>query len=167
MTRREFDQGFGPMVKQLGVKVNRFQADLYFDEFQNKDQRDFQGACRELGFGRAGYLPGISYFRDGITAFKDERIQKEKDNQHKQPMGGRINFTEEERLIANRAAYECARQAREGKRTGKNYFDAEKVRVASHDPSKDDEIRAKYGNETPNPAEIFGNVGRPVELPFT
>ena len=155
MNRKEFEDAMGPMCKALGVKMNKFQAELYWIEFKNKHQKDFAAACLFCGRGQPGKLPFQSTFGDAITAANEMRSQKEKDNQEKQPMSGRINFTLDERLKANRAAFEISRQARM-----KEPFDVEKVKAAWDDETKDEEIRAKYGEETPNPAMIFGNIGR-------
>lgn len=158
MNRKEFDSSFNVMCRALGVKVNKWQGELFWDEFKNKNAKDFNAACVYCGRGTPGKLPFQTTFGDAISAANEMRLQKEKDDQEKKPMSGRINFTPEERLKANRAANEVARQAREGRKTGRNCFNVEKVKAAQEDTSKDDEIMAKYGDETPNPAIIFGNL---------
>ena len=152
MLRKEFEAALKPMCLQLNVKMNRFQQDHYFKEFGGKDLRDFQFACHELGFGKSGWLPDIGKFRDHCVASwefrnEQEKLKREKDLDHSNQVG----FTVEERLQANRAANEVSRQVRT-----KESFDSEKVKAAIMDPSKDEEIKSKYGQEAPNPGRIFG-----------
>ena len=78
MTKQEFNQSFAPMCKALNKPVNAEQAQVYFDEFQHHDKRDFSHACRELSMGNAGYLPKLVFFRDNVIAAKEMRLEGEK-----------------------------------------------------------------------------------------
>lgn len=158
MLRKEFEAALKPMCLQLGVKMNRFQQDHYFNEFGNQDLRDFQFACHELGFGKSGWLPDILKFRDHCLASWEcrndqKKLKREKDLEHSHQVG----FTVEERLQANRAANEVSRQIK-----ARETLDSEKVKAAIMDPSKDEEIKSKYSGEAPNPGRIFGSS--PKEL---
>ena len=79
MTRPEFNQSFNPLVKALQAKVNVEQAQVFFDEFQHHDKRDFAHACRELSMGNAAYgLPKILFFRDNVITAREMREQAAK-----------------------------------------------------------------------------------------
>lgn len=160
MNRMEFQSAMNPMCKALKVKLDKFQADLYFEEFKTKDSRDFHHACHELSFpknGKAGYLPPITFFRDNITSATEMRHESEKLKREQDLSKTHQNtLTPQERLEANRSAFEALRQSKACRATGSNCWDPAKVRAASHDSSKDEEIREKYGDEGISPAKVFG-----------
>ena len=158
------------------------EAGFMFDEIRRMRKTDFDLAvfnpvvsnCIRVMGGR-GKLPGAFLAWDQKQEWEKRqqfiRNYKEFSKKHGRQtvLVVKISMIEEkkefsmtafERLQANRAAFECSRQAQESKRTGKNCFDREKVRMAQTDSSKDPEIEKKYGTHAPNPAEIFGNVGR-------
>jgi hypothetical protein len=154
MNKKEFDDSFDMMCKALNVKVNKYQGLLFWDEFKHKHTKDFTAACLFCGRGTPGKLPFPTTFGDSITAAFEMRQLQEKDKREKEIGHSRqINFTPEERMLANRAANEVSRQIKTGE-----HFDPEKVKAAGLDPSMDEEIRIKYGNEAPNPARIFGGL---------
>jgi hypothetical protein len=145
------------MTKALETKPNKYQVEYYWVEFQWTHREDWAKACSFCARGNKGWLPKQDVFADAICASKemrliDEKLKRETDLTHTH----KTNFTPEERLISNRAANEAQRQAKTGRATGENRFDPEKVRLASADPSKDAEIREKYGDEGPTPAQVFG-----------
>ncbi len=157
MNRKEFDSAFFPMTKCLNVKVPKIQADLYYSDLVNKDPRDLDSACHELSFGKSGWMPDMPKFRIYIAAAFEMRHEKEKlDREKSMGQVHRVDFTPQERLEANRGAYEALRQVRECRSTGRNCWSPIKVREACLDSSKDEEIRAKYGDEGPSPALVFG-----------
>ncbi len=154
MNKKEFDNSFDMMCKALNVKVNKYQGLLFWDEFKHKHPKDFHSACLYCGRGTPGKLPFQTAFGDSITAANEMRQLEEK-NKRETELGysRQINFSPEERLLANRAANEVSRQCR-----AREPFDVEKVKAAGMDPSKDEEIKIKYGTEAPNPARIFGGL---------
>lgn len=77
MNRGQFDGVFSEMVRRLGAKVTKAQADLYFDEYGAGDLRDFAHACRELAMGNSGYMPKADVFRDYMAAAKEMRLHQE------------------------------------------------------------------------------------------
>lgn len=157
MNRREFDSHFYPMTKALETKPNKYQVEYYWVEFQWTHREDWAKACAYCARGNKGWLPKQDVFSEAITASKEMRLQDEKLKRETDlNKTHQVNFTPEERLKANRAANEAHRQAKAGRSTGENRFDPKKVRLASADPSKDEEIREKYGDEGPTPAAVFG-----------
>lgn len=156
MTMKEFESAMSPMLQALGVKMNKYQKALYYEEFGGRLYKDFQAACKFCGMGRAGYLPNVSVLKDSVSAATEmrqeaERIEREKemDQVH------RIHFTPQERLEANRAAFEFMQQVGQCRRSGQNCYDREKVRLASSDPSKDQEIQERYGEAGPSMREAL------------
>lgn len=160
MNRKEFDSSFQIMCKALGVKVNKWQGELFWDEFKHKHPQDFFHACNQCGRLTPGKLPYNNVLEESVAAAMEMRVQKEKDDRESSiAKTHRVNFTPQERLEANRAAFEVMRQNQECKHTGKNAWSPIKVREASKDPSKDEEIREKYGDAwEPNPARVFGGL---------
>ena len=164
MLRKEFESALKPLCQQLGVKMNRFQQDHYYEEFGKKDLRDFRYACGELGFGKQGWLPDVAKFRDFMSASWEYRTEQEKIKKESEVGSvNQINFTPQERLEANRGAYEALRQSKACRATGTNCCDPKKVRAAIKDSSKDEEIRKKYGDEGISPAQVFGTSFLPMK----
>ncbi len=157
MNRKEFDSYFRPMCKALDVAVNHFQADYFFEDFKLTDVGDWKAACAFEAQGPAKKLPYQDHFHAAVIAAKEMRQEQERlDREKNMGQVHRVDFTPQERLEANRGAYEGLRQARECRSTGRNCWSPIKVREACLDSSKDEEIRAKYGDEGPGPALVFG-----------
>jgi hypothetical protein len=84
MNRKEFDSHFGMMCKALAVKVNKWQGELYWDEFKHAHAKDFEEACKFCGRGTAGHLPFQSKFGDSVTAAMEMRIAAAKDKHNQE-----------------------------------------------------------------------------------
>jgi len=166
MNRKEFESSMKHMINAIGVKMNKYQVELFWDEFKHNHSEDFTAACHFCGRGTPGKLPFQGVFSEAITAAMEMRLQKEKDDReaglHK---SHKVTLDPHERLLANRAAFEMVRQSRACRATGKNCWDKEKVRLAQFTSEKDEEIFKRYGRDgerMPTPAQIFGNIGSGV-----
>ncbi len=102
MNRHEFDDSFKVMCRALAVKVNKFQAEVFWDEFKNKDPKDFAAACLFCSRGTPGRLPFQAVFGDSITAANEMRKQREAERRNEEAnktwSGGNVHDDPMERL---------------------------------------------------------------------
>jgi hypothetical protein len=120
-----------------------------------------------LSFGR--WAPDQERFKKKEFTTRYVELKREMEAQDIRPAKAvthvPFDLTPQERLEANRASFEVARQAEEGRRSGRNCWDAKKVLHAQFISDHDEAIFAKYGRHgenVPTPAKIFGNIGHGV-----
>ena len=84
MLRHDFDHILKNFSEALQVKVNRAQAEFYWNAYKHYEKEDFAMACQQLGMGTPGKLPNPNFFGDNIAAAKEMRLAREKGMEKRQ-----------------------------------------------------------------------------------